>query len=616
MKDGAKARWLIIFDGADGTDILKEFEDIYGQGSVLITTQNSKMKEVIPSLRYEVKPITLGFFSEEEGAAVLKKVVRADSAEDSDECARQIVKSLDGWPLAISHTAGIIRSKFLTLPEFQEWSSHEDGNSDTDVTNSNHRTMISSMRLAKLTESASALLRVFAMLDPDCIQESLFRFVHADDIHLAGFPRNFVGFGEARAELLRASLLQRNKQKQQLWMHRFVQRTVRTQCSAHELDAAFRTAAELIARVWEPPGPAVRDCLKLWEPCAAYLNHVFHMQHIYGKSTVRGTTIRPSLALAKLLSEAASFQAPLGNTAGIETTLEMARQICESLPRDTTFNLLGDIYHDLGGWASETNHPKECFKYNDLYLRMRLEPIEQGMAVPDAGTATAYNQYGTALMMLGKISEAKAIFEKSIEIYKSVVDPASCQDSLPIVNLANAEWLLGNHVNATKLLKKGYLAREEKYGTMSDQSFCTGRFYHMLGNVGCSEGRLEESEIWHKRALKQYTRVLGPAHHRTADVCHRVAQHCLNNNELDLAGELIDQALKTWKFDQYSFMPEIARTTWLHARLLGMRNIPNGHLRARNEAAEIRKQLRPDDMRTAGELQEHDFDELVAFWSR
>lgn len=63
----------------------------------------------------------------------------------------------------------------------------------------------------------------------------------------------------------------------------------------------------------------------------------------------------------------------------------------------------------------------------------------------------------------------------------------------------------------------------------------TGRMLHGLGNVTFSQGKIEESEAYHRRALKQLQATVGINHHRFADVCHRVAQHCLRQDECSYA---------------------------------------------------------------------------------
>ena len=56
-----------------------------------------------------------------------------------------------------------------------------------------------------------------------------------------------------------------------------------------------------------------------------------------------------------------------------------------------------------------------------------------------------------------------------------------------------------------------------------------------MGNVKFSQGLLDESEHYHRKALAHYQSTIGNDHHRTADVCHRVAQHCIRRGEIKQA---------------------------------------------------------------------------------
>lgn len=629
-----KAKWLMIFDGADSPDVLHEFESIQGQGSILVTSRDPKTVEVFntAALHLDSSPtdqplkIKLRPFQIEEAAIMFKRLAQVPDDEE-EHMARQIVQLLDGWPLAISQMAGIVRKQYLTLAQFYERYSNvaircnlQAGDAAV-VPEAGRETMVSSMRMAKLSHQATALLQVFAMLDPDCIEEGLFSTLPSN-VPLDGFPTSFDEFEKARNELLGSSIVEINKLKKELWLHRVLQDTVRGQCSKTEYDCSFRTAALLVQRAFHPPAAGVRDSLKLWEPCAALLRHVLHLQQCYELQTAIDVgplkTIRPSFEFAWLLSENATFQRNLGNTPGLKRTLLLALSICDEppgLPKKDTFDLRGEIYHSLGAWANETNHPDECVEFNGRYLNMAESALKEG-AAPTQRTAMAYNQYGTGQMMIREYATATNAFQKSMDLYKSLSTGTPCADSLPKVNLATAKWSLGDLEGADALLQSGLLAREEAFGFMDKESFRTGRFYHTLGNVRWSQGRAEESEIWHRRALKQYLSVLGPMHHRASDVRYKVAEHCLRNGDFDNAGILIDQALMSWKLDAPSFKQEIARTTWLKSRQKGQSSNPDEARELREEAYRMRQQLVPDDTRPCEELTDEDFDSLVAFWSR
>ncbi|KAI5363849.1 putative tetratricopeptide-like helical domain superfamily [Septoria linicola] len=617
------ARWLVVFDGLESVATLAEFEPIFRKGSILITTQNPELASTIPYHQDVVQPVKLLFLDEQEASALLKKLAAREGTptEIEDSAAQEIVRryGYGGWPLAISQTAHMIRKKYGTsLAEFRDL--FTDGETaKADVSSSEYAAIIDVISLARLSSHATAVLQVCAMLDPDCIQERLFSTASEAALLLEGFPTSALQFADARAELSRASIIYRNSEKQELWIHREVQESVRQQCSASDFDIAFRAAAALVRRAWKPPGLQVRDNAKLWEPCASFLGHVVQLQQLYSRCRdMHGEnrkSITASLPLAELLAEAASYHINLGNTAGLKANLDLALEVCEQLPPKATFDLRSNIFHSLGAWANETNHAQDCYDYNKRYLAMRIEAVDSG-ADPTERTAAAWNQWGTGLMMVNRFEDAKDAFQKSIDLYTTVRNETACPDSLPIVNLAVARWLTQDYEGASKLLEFGRLAREDEFGFEDLTSFRMGRFLHALGNVRWDQGDFASSQIWHKRALKQYCSSLSKTHHRTADVRHRMAMHCLREKDHERAGALIDQALESWRLDPESFRHEIARTTWLKARQRAIAGNPPEAADLKQEATKLRAKLRPDDHRSPEELTDQDFDDLVAFWSR
>ena len=63
----------------------------------------------------------------------------------------------------------------------------------------------------------------------------------------------------------------------------------------------------------------------------------------------------------------------------------------------------------------------------------------------------------------------------------------------------------------------------------------TGKILYALGNVLESQERYAESRDFHSRGLQQYIATLGNNHFRTADICHRVAGHCMRAQLYDEA---------------------------------------------------------------------------------
>lgn len=139
---------------------------------------------------------------------------------------------------------------------------------------------------------------------------------------------------------------------------------------------------------------------------------------------------------------------------------------------------------------------------------------------------------------------------------------------------------------------------------------------HALGNVRYSQGRIDESAEFHNKALQQYQSTIRNHHHRTADVCHKVAQHCIRNGRLSEAIEFIDQALKVWSADAEKYRPETARTSFLKAKVLSLLGQEAEARDLFHSAATLRSKVAKVPEKPVEDLTENDFDELVTFWSR
>lgn len=48
-----------------------------------------------------------------------------------------------------------------------------------------------------------------------------------------------------------------------------------------------------------------------------------------------------------------------------------------------------------------------------------------------------------------------------------------------------------------------------------------------MDNIRVSQGRFDDALDYHKRSLLQYQLTIGNDHHRTADLCYKIAEHYL-----------------------------------------------------------------------------------------
>ncbi|KAI9733663.1 MAG: hypothetical protein M1834_003265 [Cirrosporium novae-zelandiae] len=611
----AEASWLIIFDNADDPDILTDYIPIFDSGSLLITSRN-------PLSKTNSSPTTLGIdlipFKEEEAALFLQQLTHKTNEGD---IAKQVANKLGGLPLAISQMAGVIRRQYLSFPEFLErYEDEEEKEGLLNLELQPHRvtargTIASIWAIEQLSRPARSFLEVLSIFDPDCIQEDvLINRLEVIDT-LSEYPKKKAAYYAARMELLQTSLIKRNEERKEFWMHRVLQDAVRAKMEAQHLFRVFSAATNLISAAWPPASLEKRHNTDRWKACQDLYPHVISLRNIYIKYFTR-KDYSLNAELAALFSEAGWWQHERGNASASKSLLQHAEVICHKLPLDGRIgDILCDIHYGLGAVANESNDAESCLRHNKELLAKRMDAAKEAGLV-DIRLAIAHNQIGTGWMMAKEYQKASEAFKNAIEVYQSLPDFSKGMLSVPLANLGLAYWLQGDLDKASITLERGLRDREELLGVMDKESFRTGRFLHALGNIRADQGQMEESEIYHQKALAQYQSTIGNSHHRTADVCHRVAQHCIRHGDFDTARILIDQALKVWGTERSLYTPEIARTSFLKAKLLYRIGDEEEASILVRQAVALRNKIAPIPTKDYKMLTEESFDELVTFWSR
>jgi tetratricopeptide (TPR) repeat protein len=189
-------------------------------------------------------------------------------------------------------------------------------------------------------------------------------------------------------------------------------------------------------------------------------------------------------------------------------------------------------------------------EYTSLFWKLRLEHSKiSAKGRRDIRLGMAYNQMGVAYMMNRDYGSAVGVLEKAFEVYKDLENSTPIMATLPAANMGLACWFLERYDEAYNVLIDILREREKVFGINDNESFKfvlllppntrhshlarTGRVLHALGNVRASQGRLKESYDFHQRALLQYRSTIGDNHHRTADVCYKVAEHYMRFGKLE-----------------------------------------------------------------------------------
>ncbi|KAK8068768.1 hypothetical protein PG994_005384 [Apiospora phragmitis] len=580
------ASWLIIFDNADDLEIIFPYKDIANYGAILITSRDPLSRSTFSTSAVDVE---LNLFNDVDSGKFLQQITNKRNHDDE---AQKIGAKLGGLPIGIAQMGGMICWRGLSFAEFLEV--FEEALDETGVLETDTHQLRQSARgnistiwaIDKLSNEARNILEIVAFLDPDGIQPSL---LSERPTALPTSPhhpsRKRLTFYNARRELIRSSLIRLNDNTGDVWAHRVVQHAVRAKMRPERCVEVFCKVVSCVASEWKSPlGAHDPD---LWDSMEALYPHVVSLRDIYLRY-LRGDFVDQHITLASLLLRASWLLTPSQNPLGQNSNMMIV--------------------------ANETNDAKSCLRHNQRYLEIQLN-IQQQSEIPIEKLPRAYNQMGTAWMMVGEYDKAQSSFSSSITGFKALPVYDINMVSIPMANIGLAYWLQGSLNDAAAVLEEGLRDREDIYGFMDTHSFRTGRFLHALGNVYFDQGRTEKSEHLHYKALAQYQSTIGNHHHRTADVCHKVAQHCLRNGGKDQAMRLVDQALQVWSVDKSAYLPEIARTTFLKAKIAMALDRETEAMTLYRKAASLRKRL-TSQPKEHDQLSESDFDELVTFWSR
>ena len=313
----AEPTWLLIFDNADDPMILADYWP-HGSGSILVTSRDPLAKSMFTR---RPSGLDLGPLSQQDSISLFNHLSTI-SNEPEDNTALKISDALGGVPLAISQMAGIIRRQDLTLSEFFElYTDHEEHASlygtkfDTNLVTYPH-SLSTAWAFEKLKPQARQMLELISFLDPDVIGEDLLMEASVE-LLADGAQYKKSNYIEARTDLLQSSLIQRDKHKQQISVHRIVQDVILATMDVTKKRLMFNQVVRLLWANWpsampkpsrepelpQPKSTGGRLHVGRWPICAAIYPHVLRIHQLW--SAVSDPSEATRLLFAKLLNEAA-----------------------------------------------------------------------------------------------------------------------------------------------------------------------------------------------------------------------------------------------------------------------------------------------------------------------
>ncbi|KAK6855173.1 hypothetical protein PG995_008705 [Apiospora arundinis] len=296
------ASWLVVFDNADDPDVLMPYREIAHCGAVLITSRNPLSRNSFSSSAVDVE---LGLFNDGEAGRFLQEITSVRGHEHEAEI---IGSKLGGLPIAIAQMGGMIRLQYLSFSEFLDI--YEEPLDETEVIASEPQPLRPTARgnistiwaVEKLSDEARSIVEIVAFLDPDGIQDAIISTTSTDLANTPNYPKKKSLFYKARTELIRSSLIRRNDEIGEIWVHRVVQHAVRAKMEPEHRLLIFSAAVSRVASEW--PSSLGAHNPSLWKAMEAIYPHVITLRDNYLKY-FSDEFVDSHIALAGLMNRAA-----------------------------------------------------------------------------------------------------------------------------------------------------------------------------------------------------------------------------------------------------------------------------------------------------------------------
>ncbi|KAL8387138.1 hypothetical protein RB595_010129 [Gaeumannomyces hyphopodioides] len=424
--------WLLVFDGVDNIEMLKEAWPSQARGSILLTTRDHTgcYMDSMAQTSFCVQA-----FDTESGIDFLLKRVGPSPLElaaDDREVARQTSVRFGGLPHALNHVAVYLEQRRLPLsffPGMHLRNAREMDGTKPWATGSYHHSLSSlwDVTFQGLSGDALDLLNMLAYFDVDCIQENL---LLRGAQHIGGmrcdFLKDEIGLADAQEVLLRAGVISIEQRSRKISMHSVIQEEVIRRQSREDREFFYAFAAHLMSAAF--PERWTKDLshqFECWDRSAKCLPHVQHLNNVRKEMAMpRGT---PQL-VGEILLRASWY---VYETEKLSEANDMAQEACEQL-RKIPPGLAYASCLDLCGLVSlDMGRPTEALEQFRLGLETREQLLGKSSNANTPLIGLSHSHIGRALTELGHLDEAHAALSESIRIRlrqpPRPVLPAHCQ---------------------------------------------------------------------------------------------------------------------------------------------------------------------------------------------
>jgi tetratricopeptide (TPR) repeat protein len=527
------ANWLLILDNADDIAMVRGFIPVGSKGHILLTTRAHATGSI--ARRIDVEKMV-----PDDGALFLlhrAKLLDPDAplgtaSKTEQDKAREIVKEMDGLPLALEQAGAYIEETecglqgYLRLYRAQGVQLlKEHGEFIPDHPKPVATTWsLSFEKVEQANAAAAELLRFCAFLAADAILEELFTESAAElGPLLEPIASNLSNLNAAIRELLKYSLVHRDPETNTLSIHRLVQQVLKDQMDEGTRLLWAERAVRAVENVF--PNPEYSN----WDICRQYLLNAQICSNLIEQYGLLFTEA------ATLLNYLGSYLMQRGEYKQVESLHQRALAIREEV--------LGFEHPDT---ATSLNNLATLYIYQGKYEE--AEPLYQraliiresvlGSEHPD--TATSLNDLALLYSNQGKYDLAEPLYQRNLAIYEKVLGREHPWTASSLNNLATLYIYQGKYDQAEPLYQRALAIRERDLGLDHPD---TATSLNDLAMLYKNQGKYEEAEPLYLRNLAVFEKVLGSEHPWTATSLNNLALLYNNQGKYKEAEPLFQRAL-------------------------------------------------------------------------
>ncbi|MGI8332665.1 FxSxx-COOH system tetratricopeptide repeat protein [Actinomadura scrupuli] len=436
------ARWLLIFDNAQKPEEVIHFVPD-GPGHVIITSRNSEWSGAARTLK-------VGVFGREESRDFLDRKVPGIAAEEADSLA----DALGDLPLALVQ-AGALQSAtgmpvddYLELLENQTSKLLAEGRpSDYSVVPLTATWSVSVRQLREDHPDAVDLLNLTAFFGPDPIPRDVLSGSHPElDAQLAQILGDPLRFSKAIGALGRYSLVQIDRERRTVEVHRLVQKLLRDSLS-EEQSEYFRHCVDLLLAAADPSNP---DDTQSWPGYARLLPHI-------GPASVATC---PDRSVRFLMRGIIRYLYQSGNATA---ALKLARECQQNWTSDPDSDPLDicAINRHLGFALRSAGHFREALEVN----RQALADATALLPPDHDEVLRITNNYCIDLRAAGHFAEALEMSRRLVARHVEAFGESDGRTLRAQNNLALDYTLTSSYDEAKELLTKVHSTMRAVFGT-------------------------------------------------------------------------------------------------------------------------------------------------------